>query len=319
MRKELLYSRTGSTNPSFLSIDYNFEGFEHMDWIGVYSKNTKLCYGCEQVPVGYSRCQQVAFMDEFDTDQIDGFTYGEEIGLFLYDVSEDKFFDLTGTYSKHLGSPVEKLVAMPLAVYQVTNIVKGEEIQLNYDPILSEVVLQFVEETIEINTGQYDKIKLNFIASNVNEISVFKASGNGSVISDNTGLYYKPDPGDTNVIINIVGKDIFTGQMVTDKVTLILDQSVSANAVFEDDNICFYLKNGEMWAKSKAERASVDLKWTYKGVTNRLWRGAVKNGADVRILPYYSNFKGYPASATYWHYLNGKMVVKTGTNISFTL
>lgn len=318
MRKELLYSKTGSSIPSFLSIDYNFDGFENMDWIGVYSKVTGLCYGCEPVPVGYSRCQQVAFMDEFDTDQADGFTYGEEIGLFLYDVSEDKFFDLTGTYSKHLGSPVEKLIAMPLAVYQVTNIVKGEEIQLNYDPVLSEVVLQFVEETIEINAGSVDKIKLAYVAKNVANVQINVVGGTGILIEEKGFVYYKYAPTDENVVINVYGIDVFTNQFVTDKLVLKLKQSVKDNAIFNDDNLCFYLKNAELWVQAKAEKVSVDLAWTYKGVTKRLWRGAVKNGSDIRILANYNNWKGYPASATYWHYLNGKMVVKTGTNISFT-
>lgn len=310
-----MYAKTGSSNPSFLSIDYNFDGFENMDWIGVYSKVTGLCNGTEQVPVGYSRCQQVAFMDEADTDYVDGFKPGEEIGLFLYDVSEDKFFELTGTYTDYNGIVVPSMLAISLAVYQVTNVVKGDEIQLNFNPELTQVILEFTDTLIELNAGATDKIKLNYISKNVTNIQFNIVGGTGTLVQESGNLYYKYAPTDENVMVNIYGLDIFTNQFVTDKVSIKLNQSVSANAVFEDDNIVFYLKNGSMWVKAKTGKAVVDLFWTVKGVTKRFWRGMVNS--DVRIIPIYSNFKGFPASAIYWHYVNGKMVIREGTKINF--
>jgi hypothetical protein len=102
--------------------------------------------------------------------------------------------------------------------------------------------------------------------------------------------------------------------------TIQLDQSVSGNTIFEDENMVFYLKGDEVWWKVKSERVSVRLYRVDNGKEKLSWNSTLKpQGTEIRYVSNYSRrWKGQNIRFVAYYYINGKMVNQP-TSGSFVL
>ena len=318
----LCFTKTGQSDPAFISVFLPIQGFEAGDWLGVYDADNMLCYGAKPLISDTVRAINiVCFGDELMTDKKDGFTYASAMKLFMYDAGTKKFYDLSGDYvNGYDDKPLTILKWYSLAIYKAVKVKKMGEIELAVDPELSAVVFDWVNLEQPVVTGGSDAVKLKFISQNTTAPTFMVAVGKGTVEKRWDGFYYKYAATDVNVVINAVGKNNFTGQLVTDKLTLILDQSVSGNTIFEDENMVFYLKGDEVWWKVKGERVSVRLYRVDNGKEKLSWNSTLKpQGTEMRYVANYSrSWKGQSIRFVYYYYLNGKMVKQPVTG-SFVL
>jgi hypothetical protein len=338
-RPELLYTKTGQVEPAF--VIYLVPNWVSVgDYLGVYDSETMLCYGSKaRITDTNNVVQMPGFLDEAMTTKIDGFKYGEQMMPFYYDYKADKFYSLSGIFysykdvkaistksegkrivSIESGTPIEPytIKAMSLAIYMMDGLVKGSEIQLATNPDLSKVGLSFEKKNISVKSGGVDKVKLIYNSQNVSNIQLIQASGNG-VINDG---YYIYAPTDKSVIINIVGVNDFTGQILTDQMIITFDQGISSNAVFEDENIVIFLKGNQVWLKVKAEKLSGFIWRNDNGTWKKMYSiGSKLQGFETAFITgnYSRSWKGQQARVEYYYYVNGKMVSRTSTIKSFTL
>lgn len=287
MKKELMFAK-GDADPTFVIIrNIDIENADIYDYIGSYDLDTMLCCGSRKVQLPSSII--VAHNDNNSTVRDDNFDYGELMGLFYYDFQTDKFFKLYGKITQAYTENEVLPNWFPLGVYYMDNATLGEEIQLAIDPLLTTVSLEAKTQGI-IKTNK-DKIKLDFVYSNVDSINLVVTAGSGKIIKMWDGYYYQPGNTDSNVIITITGKDIFEDTLLTATFNISLDYTAEGNSLFSNEFLTLYEKLGNLCIKSNLPVIGFQCFRNDKGKEKRIAMYQVLNGTDKVVIQQFTNWK----------------------------
>ena len=287
----LCHKSTNEPYPAFFSIQPPYSGLQPGDWVGVYSDKILKCFGAEALNEG----NFPGYGDDPETEKLDGFTQGEVMYPFMYSALEGKFYKLHGIFTDYRKDVVIDFMHYgPLSVYRISNASRGAEIQLSVDADLAKVVFNFIAPEIPIITGGSDAVKMKFEHQNTTDPTFILTTGKGTIEKRWDGHYYKYAATDAAVIINAVGRNNFTGDMLSAKLTLQLDQSAQSNAIFQDENIMFFLKNNEVWVKCKTQQITFALYRMDNGVEKKSagWF-SLRQGDEKKLMSNYSrSWKG---------------------------
>ena len=314
MRKELLTVNTG--NPAFAVImDNQLSVADTTDFVGFYATRDGKNYNFGTHGLMIPNSIVTGFGDDNTTTTHEGFEYNEEMKVWFYDSQSDKFFDVKPgvVINDYTNTTIDKMVFQPISLYKIINATLGEEITLEVDPVLTEVKLTGIDYPDVIKPGSNEAIKLVYIAKNVTEPQFFVSVGKG-VVKDNLYIFA---PTDTNVVINIVASNVFTGELLTTQIKFTLDTAITSNAVFEDDAVLFYPSSDKLIMKAKKQLV-FRLYRKDAGVLKQMVGGPIKEGVTKVIIPgnYQRSWMGQECTINYWVYegnklLNKEPIVKT--------